>query len=261
MTEAEWLAASDTKRMLRWLTEDANARKLQLFACACCRAIWYLLIDERARRAVEVAERFADGLATEAELTEAHVAARLAAWSYLQTDGVPHRLTQPPASYFPDDERAGEYEHHIFLAATEAAVIRRTTQHESSISLGNEDSLNSWYSYTPYAQVVASLSSMFGLSDEDMAARETAHGEQCHFLRDIFGNPYRPVSPDHSWLTSTVVALARQMYDSRDYSPMPILADAVQDAGCENEDILNHCRGSGPHVRGCWVVDLVLGKA
>ena len=58
----------------------------------------------------------------------------------------------------------------------------------------------------------------------------------------------------------TAVALARQMYESRDFSAMPILADALQDAGCDNEDILSHCRSDGPHVRGCWVVDLVLGK-
>jgi hypothetical protein len=57
------------------------------------------------------------------------------------------------------------------------------------------------------------------------------------------------------------LSLARQMYESRDFSSMPILADALQDAGCDNDDILNHCRGPGPHVRGCWVVDLVLGKA
>ena len=61
-------------------------------------------------------------------------------------------------------------------------------------------------------------------------------------------------------MTSTVVALARGIYESRDFSAVPILADALQDAGCENADVLEHCRGEGPHVRGCWVVDLVLGK-
>jgi hypothetical protein len=79
-------------------------------------------------------------------------------------------------------------------------------------------------------------------------------------LRDIFGNPFRPVAADPAWLTSTVTALARQMYASRDFSAMPILADALQDAGCDNEAILNHCRSEGIHVRGCWCVDLVLGK-
>jgi len=80
-------------------------------------------------------------------------------------------------------------------------------------------------------------------------------------VRDIFGNPFRPVAFDKSWLTSTVIAIALGMYESRDFSAMPILADALQDAGCENDDILTHCRGSGPHVRGCWVVDHVLGKS
>jgi hypothetical protein len=81
-----------------------------------------------------------------------------------------------------------------------------------------------------------------------------------HFLRDIVGNPFQPFTFNPCWLTSIVLAIARQMYESRDFSPMPILADALQDAGCDNEDILSHCRSDGPHVKGCWVVDLILGK-
>ena len=79
------------------------------------------------------------------------------------------------------------------------------------------------------------------------------------FLRDIFGNPFRPVD-FAPWRTDTAVALARQMYESREFGAMPILADALQDAGCDNDEVLSHCRGAGPHVRGCWVVDHVLGK-
>jgi hypothetical protein len=82
---------------------------------------------------------------------------------------------------------------------------------------------------------------------------------QAELLRDIFGNPFRPVTFSPDWRTDTAVALARTMYESRDFSAMPILADALQDAGCDNADVLDHCRGPGPHVRGCWVVDLVLG--
>ncbi|WP_439623223.1 hypothetical protein [Gemmata sp.] len=78
--------------------------------------------------------------------------------------------------------------------------------------------------------------------------------------RDIFGNPFRPVAFDPAWRTSTAVAIAQGVYESRDFGAMPILADALQDAGCDSGDILTHCRGPGPHVRGCWVVDLVLGK-
>jgi hypothetical protein len=79
-------------------------------------------------------------------------------------------------------------------------------------------------------------------------------------LYDVFGNPFRPVAFSPEWRTNTVIALARQMHESRDFSAMPILADALQDAGCDNADILDHCRGPGPHVRGCWCVDLVLGR-
>lgn len=80
-------------------------------------------------------------------------------------------------------------------------------------------------------------------------------------LREYFHNPFRPIAFDPSWRTSTAVALAQTMYDSREFGAMPILADALQDAGCEDDAILSHCRGDGPHVRGCWVVDLILRKA
>lgn len=78
-------------------------------------------------------------------------------------------------------------------------------------------------------------------------------------MREIFGNPFRPVVFDPEWRTTTAVALAQQVYESRDFGALPILADALQDAGCDNDDVLAHCRGAGPHVRGCWVIDLVLG--
>jgi len=84
--------------------------------------------------------------------------------------------------------------------------------------------------------------------------------EQANNLRDIFGNPFRPVSFDPRWRTSDVVDVARGIYEDKAFERMPILADALMDAGCEDEQIIGHCRGEGPHVRGCWVVDLVLGK-
>ncbi len=79
-------------------------------------------------------------------------------------------------------------------------------------------------------------------------------------IRDIFGNPFRPVSCDPAWRTSTAVSLAEGIYADRAFDRLPILADALQDAGCENADILTHLRSDGPHVRGCWALDLVLGK-
>lgn len=81
-----------------------------------------------------------------------------------------------------------------------------------------------------------------------------------NLFRDLFGNPFRPVAFSPEWRTDTAIALARTMYESRDFSAMPILADALQDAGCDNDDVLSHCRSANPHARGCWVVDEVLGK-
>ena len=80
-------------------------------------------------------------------------------------------------------------------------------------------------------------------------------------LREIVGNPFRTTSFSLSWRTSDVMMLAQRIYDERDFGAMPILADALQDAGCDSGDILDHCRDtSATHVRGCWVLDLVLGK-
>jgi hypothetical protein len=85
-----------------------------------------------------------------------------------------------------------------------------------------------------------------------------------HLLRDIFGNPFRPITLNPAWLTwnhATVPAMAQRIYDERTFHDLPILADALQDAGCTDPDILAHCRSGGEHVRGCWVVDLILGKS
>jgi hypothetical protein len=91
------------------------------------------------------------------------------------------------------------------------------------------------------------------------AAESFAH---CEIIRDIFGDPSAPVAFSPAWRTDVAVTLARTMYESRDFSAMPILADAIQDAGCDNEEVLNHCRDTSlTHVRGCWVTDLVLGKS
>ena len=82
-------------------------------------------------------------------------------------------------------------------------------------------------------------------------------------LRDIFGNPFRPAPLDPTWLRwneDTIPRLAQAIYDERRFQDLPILADALEEAGCTSGDILEHCRGPGPHVSGCWVVDLLLGK-
>jgi len=84
---------------------------------------------------------------------------------------------------------------------------------------------------------------------------------QSDFVRDIFGNPFRPVAFDPAWCSSTVTSLADAIYVERAFDRLPILADALEDAGCTSTDVLEHCRQPGEHARGCWVVDLVLGKS
>src|SRR5260370_13288911 len=86
---------------------------------------------------------------------------------------------------------------------------------------------------------------------------------QAILLRDIFGNPFRPVALDPAWLAwngGTVRKMAEAIYDDRAFDRLPILADALEEAGCTDRDILDHCRSGGDHVRGCWVIDLLLGK-
>jgi hypothetical protein len=94
---------------------------------------------------------------------------------------------------------------------------------------------------------------------EVVAPYSTLMQWQTSLIRDVVGNPFRPTTPDPGWLSSTVVALAEAVYQDRTFDQLPILADALEDAGCHDADIFGHCRQPGNHVRGCWVVDLMTG--
>ena len=101
---------------------------------------------------------------------------------------------------------------------------------------------------------------VLSLCNEAASASEDESTHHCHLLREILGNPFRPVALDPAWRTAAVTQLAGAIYEERAFDRLPILAAALEDAGCTSPDILNHCRQPGPHVRGCWLVDLVLGK-
>lgn len=96
------------------------------------------------------------------------------------------------------------------------------------------------------------------LSDEEWQAELRAEAE---VLKEIFGNPFRPITIHPAWLSSNVVALARTIYDERAFDGMPELAHALEEGGCQDADILGHCRQQGPHVRGCWVIDALLFRS
>jgi hypothetical protein len=225
MTEAEWLAGndSDTIDEMWEAVSGESDRKLRLFAVAMCRQLddefHAGFRDERSRNAVEVAERYADGLATDDELAEACLASNR---PEVRADGP----TVP-------NDGDGAFRYYAAEAATKAAMMP-PDMHDS------------------HREAIYALDL---IGDDDARPR----GEE--LLRDIFGNPFRPTTFSPEWRTDTTLSLARQMYDSREFYAMPILADALQDAGCDTEDILAHCRDpKATHVRGCWVCDLVLGK-
>ena len=216
MTEAEWLACTDAQPLLSFLVGTASARKLRLIACGCCRQIWDRLTDERSRRAVEVAERFADGLATSGDLLAASHAAYDAAMAAASTHG-------------PNWAAAGA------AADTSNPEIARRV-------LGDGGAV----SFAAYK------------------AKSGRRLRQCQVIWDIMGPlPFRPVAAEAAWLTwngGMVTKLARGIYEERAYDRLPVLADALEEAGCAEAELLGHLRSAGPHVRGCWALDLILGK-
>jgi hypothetical protein len=97
-----------------------------------------------------------------------------------------------------------------------------------------------------------------------LRACKAEYAAQANLIRDLFGNPFRSITIDFVWLAwnnETIPKLAEAIYDERRFADLPILADALEEAGCDNADLLNHCRQPGEHVRGCWVVDRLLGKS
>ncbi len=227
MDEPGWLTSPDPDLMLDFIQAKASDRKLRLFACACCRHVWHL-IPPYHRRTVEVAERYADGLATREELTR----------SYQITADTPedHEGDFDPAA------EGDDYDPFVVPQPSNA-----TTACADSSALEAARDTGYW---------CASLAAW----TRPEAVFETEREAQATILRDLIGNPFRPVQRDLRWLTPTAVALAEGIYTDQALDRLPILADALQDAGCEDAELLNHCRSGGPHVRGCWVVDLVLGK-
>ncbi len=180
-------------------------------------------------------ERFVDASATEDELREVLIAAQPVLEEFAGTDDVdPIPIAATVAhdtAYFADAGRV------------EIGVI---------MELGRSAS---------EAVATAASDALQGATREDwIEARRTEEIGQAHLIRDIFGNPFRPAVIDPAWLSSNAVALARTIYEERAFDRMPELADGLDAAGCHDAEILGHCRQAGPHVRGCWVVDLILGQ-
>jgi hypothetical protein len=235
MTEAEWLECDNPLPMLIFLRRKASQRKFRLYAVGCCRPILQLMPDECCRQAVAIAERFADGMATAQALREAAEAA----------------FESSEENSVATGRRSFAEEQGIYFAARAASYAAHPTAAEAARCAAR----------TLYLAVVGVAGDLV----TGMAARQAASAAVRHYrirlIHDVFGNPFRPVKLDPAWLTRQVKRLAQAIYDDHRFEDMPVLGDALEEAGCTDEDLLNHCRQPGEHVRGCWVVDLVLGKS
>jgi hypothetical protein len=220
MTEAEWLTCGSRVHMRRMLRQWRSSPLHWLhFNLGCVRRVRELIDDERCFQLLRVLENCTTASQVRAMQSSVPCAEARAAYAAIQD--LWRRRSDP-----------------LRQARIAAARALLTAQ---------------WQTLATSEMVTVAVNRWRFAGDEERRAH-------CSLLRDVFGNPFRPVSFNPAWRTDTAVAIARQMYDAREFGAMPILADALQDAGCEDEVILGHCRDANqPHVRGCWVCDLVLG--
>lgn len=270
MNEAEWLTCTDPLEMIeflrgnpkgedkvswwknRWQTEDipaGNDRRFRLFACHCCRRIWDRIPETCNRDAVAAVESWLEGDTSGVALSQALTSSSSVEY---KEDG--SRRTEP-GYWVVKYLGRGFYK---MTAAASAIIVASQVLFMSDNEYGRE--AKRVFDGCFYEGNGVFLSQFFWPQPVAVAVLDEC-ALQTTLLRDIFGNPFRRVNTfELSWLTSTVLALTNGIYNDKAFNRMPILADALQDAGCDHEDILNHCRGPGPHVRGCWVIDLLTGR-
>jgi hypothetical protein len=253
MTEQEWLECTDPQPMLDFLRSNSKAsdRKLRLFACACCRRIWHLLLDDVSRKAVEVGERFADGHATEDERYSAYQAAD-DVWA-MMGDALQLVIDQEE----PDEPDTMAEQYALAIAAAGVNPYAAANAAEATVAAVAD----SRHGHSACGSAALGIGYANAISEEvDLQAQAGEQVAQCQLIRDISDNPFRPAVVEPGWLTPAVVSVAQSIYDDRAFNRLPILADALEEAGCHDPDILQHCRQPGEHVRGCWAIDLILGK-
>jgi hypothetical protein len=254
MTKQECRACTHPKVMLRFLlgtnsprVQDVEAfpacktsdRKLRLFACACYHRIRHLLPEVPAQVAVEVAEQFADGVVSDDERQQAEANVR------------------GPIDALEGRWRASRGAEHIALLPTHEALAL------AGVVLWNQAQKAAYYASSNASHTFAAIANPGAASsDNEFCASQAAEERiQTDLLRCIFGSLlFHPFTLDPTWFSPKVVSLAQAIYDDHAFDQLPVLVDPLEEAGCHDADILAHCRQPGPHVRGCWVVDLLLGK-
>jgi hypothetical protein len=286
MDEEQWFAQDYPEFILGDLreSEKLSERKARLFGVACSRRIWHLLTDERSRRAVDAAERFTEGAATAEELREALDLAWQAYHDSEQARDAPLPQGRPEtmdAAYRNAQAAravafllsgffrfvADSAPNAMAAAAVRPVIVEERHRVPHRKGRGRVKSVLPPVSETVFAaRCAVGDREVFTLFDMAEAAAQQA------LLRDLFGPlPFRPVTIEPAWLAwnhGTVRHLAEAAYQERvrpdgtlDAARLAVLADALEEAGCADADLLGHLRGPGPHVFGCWCVDLLLGKA
>lgn len=244
MTEEEWHGNTNLWSLWGHAIECdlLNERKRRLLALACCRRIAEHLVDPRSVRMLAAAEEFCDGRLDYESFADDTQAAFLAAreLSEQMTPGAV-RLAADGVKWLGVDQfkigRAIEFANELpgYLAAVQAGLAPR--------------------------EFVGYETDHFWESEVYKLEQEREMMVQARLLRDIVGNPFRTQALDIDWRTSTVVSLARATYDDQDYLRLPILGDALEDAGCGDSQMLAHCRDPKQrHVKGCWLIDLFAEK-
>jgi hypothetical protein len=242
----DWFTWWDAFDLLSWCADEDNdlrisQRKLRLFAVASCRTIWPFLTEDISRRAVEVAE-----------------------WSADHPDSLEALRTVRKMAE--EARRAAEPEALVAAAPREevvayycAALAECLTQDDFYYQHMAQDVADTVIALVIHSAIPPHLR---GTGEGDAIAEQAIGGRrslECDLVREIFCNPLRPVSITPAWRTPQALAIARTAYEERRWEDLPLLADALEEAGCTDVAILSHLRGPGPHVRGCWPVDLILG--
>jgi hypothetical protein len=231
LDESKWFTCDDPTPMMVFLRDKATERKLRLFAVACCRRIWNLIPDKPGHEAVKQAERFADGMISRQRLAKA-------------------RRACFPRAYLnrPLIERDNAW---IAMLAVLCCVSHNRLDLEFS-------AMASAMAYSGFSLVDAPDRSIAYPERQKLRAQE--HRYQASLLREIFVNPFRSVVSGLAESTPAIKSVAGAIYSERAFERMPILGDALEKAGRSSIEVLAHCREPGEHVRGCWLLDELIGK-
>jgi hypothetical protein len=277
MDEERWKSSGHPHTMLQFLAGRLSDRRFQLLACGICRRLEHLLVDARSIRALLLCEEYADrggswrfleradeiamhaGLAARAERERAETAQKR------EEEYLPLRPSWWDATkkveLCDDRENAAwlvwriAYELFYPAGGIHSPNFVPEVQRETIGGPLDPASLAEFA-----AEHVIDIATRDVEKDEDRSFRTSI----CEVIRCVAGNPFQETSVDPAWLSwndGTIARIAEAIRTEHAFDRLPILADALEEAGCVNVEMLGHCRSEGPHVRGCWVIDALASGA